>query len=204
MIYVRRVEVRAVYALGTTEHAADITDDGRVRFMDALVALREPDQLAVTPNGRFLVTADEGDTEPKASESAGPAGGSRTVSVLDARTGEVLGDTGNQLDAVAHRAGVYPDGRSDNRGSEPEGVVAFEAGGMVWAVVGLERADALALVSLRDPRAPQVEEVLPLRRPGDDALAPEGLAHIVQRGRHYIAVANERGGTVSIVRAEVD
>ena len=193
-----------VYALGAVEHAADLEDDGDVDFSETLIAFREPDQLAVTPDGRYLVTADEGDTDPKASESDwGPAGGGRTVSVLDAATGEVLGDTGNQLDEAAAAAGVYPDGRSDNKGSEPEGLVVFAAGDGVWAVVGLERAEAVALIDLSNPRAPRVRALQSLRRAGESGrLAPEELAYVRQGGAHYVATANEKSGTVSIVAIE--
>lgn len=193
-----------VYALGSTEHAADLEDDGTVDFSETLTAFREPDQIAVTPDGRYLVTADEGDTDPKASKSDwGPAGGGRTVSVLDAVTGEVLGDTGNQLDEAAAAAGVYLDGRSDDRGSEPEGLAVFAAEDGVWAVVGLERAEAVALIDLADPRAPRVRAVQSLRREGESGkLAPEDLAYIRQDGAYYVAVANEKSGTVSIVAIE--
>ena len=193
-----------VYALGTVEHAADLEDDGAADFSETLTAFREPDQIAVTPDGRYLVTADEGDTDPKASKSDwGPAGGGRTVSVLDAATGEVLGDTGNQLDEAAAAAGVYPDGRSDNKGSEPEGLVVFAAGDGIWAVVGLERAEVVALIDLADPRALRVRAVQSLRRERDSGrLAPEDLAYIHQDGAHYVATANEKSGTVSIVAVE--
>ena len=195
--------VRNIIALGTTEHLADLDDDGRVSFTDTLRAFREPDQVAVTPDGRYLVTADEGDTEPKASKTRnGPAGGGRTLSVVDLAAGEVIGDTGNQLDEAAHAAGIYPDGRSDNKGSEPEGVVAFEAAGGTWAVVALERADALALVDLGKPNDPQVRGVVSLRREGDGKLAPEGVILFEQDDVHYVAAANEKAGTVSVVAVE--
>ena len=97
-----------VIGLGVTEHAADLKEDGTLDFSDTLRAFREPDGIAVTPDGRYFVTADEGDTEPKASET--PAGritgGGRTVSVFDAVTGKLVGDTGNQIDAAAAAAGV--------------------------------------------------------------------------------------------------
>lgn len=200
VIDVASAAVRGIIALGTTEHAADLEDDDRVSFTNTLLAFREPDQIAVTPDGRYLVTADEGDTDPKASKSRnGPAGGGRTLSVVDLETGKVIGDTGNQLDKAAHAAGIYPDGRSDNKGSEPEGVVAFEAEDKAWAVVALERADALVLVDLEDPSAPQVRALLPLRREGDGKLAPEGVVTFEQEGVRYVATANEKAGTVSIV-----
>lgn len=199
VIDVAQAAVRGFIALGVTEHAADLADDGEVSFTDVLRAFREPDRIAVTADGRYLVTADEGDTEPKASKTVGgPAGGGRTVSVVDLASGQVLGDTGGQLDAAAHAAGVYPDGRSDNKGSEPEAVAVFEAEGGTWAVAGLERADALALIDLRNPAEPLVRVLMPLRRKEDASLAPEGLAYFEQDGARYAATANEKSGTVSI------
>ncbi len=195
--------VRGIIALGVTEHMADLDDDGRVSFTETLRAFREPDQIAVTPDGRYLVTADEGDTDPKASKTRqGPAGGGRTLSVVDLAAAEVIGDTGNQLDEAAHAAGIYPDGRSDNKGSEPEGVITFEAEGRAWAIVALERADALVLVDLEEPSAPQVREILSLRGEGDGKLAPEGIVVFEQDGVRYVATANEKAGTVSIVAIE--
>lgn len=48
-----------VYALGAAEHIAGPKDDGWVDFPDMLILSPESDQLAVTPDGRYLVTADE-------------------------------------------------------------------------------------------------------------------------------------------------
>ena len=200
VIDLERAAVRGFIALGVAEHEADLEDDGEVSFTDTLRAFREPDRIAVTADGKYLVTADEGDTKPKASKTAGgPAGGGRTVSVVDLASGQVVGDTGNQLDAAAHAAGVYPDGRSDNKGSEPEAVAVFEAEGGAWALAGLERADALALIDLREPAEPAVRALVSLRRRGDASLAPEGLAYFEQDGMRYAATANEKSGTVSIV-----
>ncbi len=200
--------VERVVGLGLTSHAADRTDDGRVALDEPLLALREPDGLAVTPDGRLWVTADEGDTTPKASRTPPgfPAGGGRTVSVFDAETGALLGDTGAQLDAAAHAAGVYPDDRSDSRGSEPEMVVAFELDGVPYAAVGLERAGAVALVSLADPAAPRVVHVLALPREGDRGPAPEGLAWLRDRttGTPHVLVADEGTGRLEVLRVRVD
>lgn len=53
-------------------------------------------------------------------------------------------------------ATAYPDQRSPNEGSEPEGVVSFDALGKRLAVASLERADALALIDLKQPVQPRV------------------------------------------------
>jgi DNA-binding beta-propeller fold protein YncE len=210
VIDVAAAELLGYYGLGTTTHAADIWDDGHVAFVkDALYALREPDGIAVTPDGQFFVTADEGDTDPKASKTdmpAFPTAGGRTVSVFDARTGALLGDTGNQFDwAAAHDIdgirfpGVYPDGRSDSKGSEPENLVTFQYDGNTYAAVGLERADSVALVSLADPANPTVVNVAPVN-PGTElgSQAPEGIGYLESDGSVFVYAANEKSGVVSV------
>ena len=104
--------------LGTTTHAADLTVDGAYHPLEILTAFREPDGIAVDQTGQFFVTADEGDTRD-ASGASGPRGG-RTVSVFDADSGALLGDTGLQLDEAAAAANLYPDDRSNRGATEPE------------------------------------------------------------------------------------
>ena len=72
---------------------------------------------------------------PKASESDwGSAGGGRTVRVPDVAAGAMLGDIGDRLDEAATVAGIHPDNCSDNKDSEPEGLMVFAAEDGVWAV----------------------------------------------------------------------
>lgn len=199
-------KIEGVFGLGMTEHLADIRDDDKVQFDKKIWALREPDGIAVSPDGKFLLTADEGDTEPKAAKVLGgkPVGGGRTLSVFDAGTGEFIADTGNQLDEMAHAAGLYPDGRSDNKGSEPENVVSFHVNNRLFAAVGLERANAVALVLLEDPAHPKVVAVTPVDPEAGQGgkFAPESLAHYQSGDRHYIFSANEKSGSMSVMRVQ--
>ena len=196
-------KIEKVFGLGTTEHLADTKDNGKVQFKNKISALREPDGIAVTPDGEYLLTADEGDTDPKASKTMGkkPKGGGRTLSVFDAKSGTFISDTGNQLDEIAHAVGLYPDGRSDNKGSEPENVVSFKIDNILYAAVGLERANAIALVSLADPTNPDVLNVVGVdpKAGKEGQYAPEGLAYYENDARHYIFSANEKSGTMTVM-----
>ncbi len=190
-----------VFGLGTVRHAADIVDDGKYDPSAELFALREPDAIAVSADGRYLISADEGDSDPKiAKTKAGlPSGGGRTVSVFDAMSGKLLGDTGSQLDDMAAQAGVYPDARSPSKGSEPEGVVSFDAFGKRLAVATLERADSLVLIDLANPAQPKVLQVIGAGEgAGSGNLAPEGLAHVEQNGRHFLVTGLEKSGNVAL------
>ena len=190
------------FGLGITIHAADKTEDGFIDFSETLIALREPDGVAITPDGQYLVTADEGDTDPKASKTDDgfSTAGGRTVTVYDAATGTVLGDTGNQLDLAAANAGMYPDKRSDSKGAEPENLVTFRYRGITYAAVGMERADTVALVSLENPENPAVVSLAAVN-PGTElsSQAPEGIAVFkAPDGSHFIYTANEKSGVVSV------
>lgn len=192
------------FGLGTTTHEADLDDNQHVSFSETLTALREPDGIALTQDGKYLLTADEGDTDPKASKTRnGPAGGGRTVSVFDAVTGDFVADTGNQIDAMAFEKGVYPESRSDNKGSEPEMLVSFIHGGIEYAAVGLERANAVALISLASPQKPTVVDIAGIApNSGEEKIAPEGLAHYhdSKTDSHYIYTANEKNGTLAVFK----
>jgi len=192
----------SIHALGTTRHAADLADDERIAFTDELFALREPDGVAVTPDGSFVVTADEGDTDPKASRTpwGWPAGGGRTVSVFDAETLVLVGDTGDQIDRRAAEEGLYPDGRSDSRGCEPEMIVAFELDGRTHAAATLERADAVVLLDLSDPAVPRVVDLASVAAAAGPE-GPEGLAHHrdARTAEHYLYTANEASGALTVL-----
>jgi DNA-binding beta-propeller fold protein YncE len=179
------------FGLGQVLHLADLTVNGTYSPVEPLTAFREPDGIAVDQTGRFFVTADEGDTRTSTGGS-GPRGG-RTVSVFDADTGLLLGDTGSQLDDEAAEAGVYPDGRSNRGGSEPEVLDLTHHRGMTLVAVGLERANAVALVDVSDPTKPLVIDVEPV------GVGPEGIKFFRRGSRLFVAAANEVSGTVSIL-----
>lgn len=187
------------FDLGISRHAADLKHDGRVDFSDQLLALREPDGIVMAgDNGKYFITADEGDSEivnlyGKVNKTT-PRSGGRTVSVFDAASGKLLGDTGNQLDTAARDQDAYNDKRSDNRGSEPEMLAAFAVNGTPLVAVNLDEAGVVELISLAEPAQPQV---LALGRfPGKEKKGPEGIAHFQINNEHYLLTANEKNGTV--------
>lgn len=181
------------FGLGQTTHAADLsTADGAYLPASTLTSFREPDGIAVDPTGRFFYTADEGDTR-NATAGSGPRGG-RTVSVFDARTGALLGDTASQLDDWAALAGSYPDARSNRGGSEPEVLDVASYRGRTLVAVGLERANSLALIDVTDPSNPTVIDIEKV------GAAPEGVKFFRRGDGLYVATANEVDGTVSVLQ----
>ena len=192
---VARVDVQTAefmsFGVGQTTHLADLTVNGMYAPVQGLTAFREPDGIALDVTGRLFVTADEGDTR-NAAGASGPRGG-RTVSVFDARSGALWSDTGSQLDDAAAEAGLYPDDRSNRGGSEPEVLDLTHDRGLTLVAVGLERANAVALVDVSEPSAPVVISVAAA------GIGPEGIKFFRAGSRLFVASANEVSGTVSIL-----
>lgn len=183
------------FGLGTVNHLADVSTTGGYQPVESYTQFREPDGIKVTPDGRYFVTANEGDTR----DGAGGSGirGGRTVSVFDATTGALLGDTGIELDDLANDNGVYPDGRSNRGGSEPEVLDLAEFGGRTWVAVSLERAGGIALIDVTTPTAPLV---VAFGYTGSTSANPEGIRFFARGNALFVASANEGSGTVSIFR----
>ncbi|WP_020563867.1 choice-of-anchor I domain-containing protein [Methylosarcina fibrata] len=192
-------------ALGIAKHKVDARYDGWIQFNQSMTGLREPDGIALTDKGRYFVTADEGDTEADPTDPEQPMSGGRTVSVFDAATGVLLGDTGSQIDEVAFANQVYPERRSNKKGSEPEMLVSFDLDGVPFVAVGMERAGAVELISLADPYHPKVVSLGKMA--GEEGKSPEGIAHYMIGDEHYLLTANEMSGTVEcfkIVKTPLD
>ena len=186
-------KVSNYYGLGLTHHQADTQSDGWIDFKTPITGIREPDGIAVTRDGRFFVTADEGDTDNEEGREGALSGG-RTISVFDTATGALVGDTGNQVDTAAFKSLVYPERRSSKKGSEPEMLVSFEIEGESLIAAGLERAGAVELITLANPSKPKVVALGKLA--GDEIKSPEGITYYQIGEDHYLLTANETNGTV--------
>lgn len=123
--------------------------------------------------------------------------GGRSFSIRDA-DGNLVFDSGNQLELAALAAGVYADGRSDDKGVEPEGVALFQLGGRTLAFIGLERTtrSAVAIYDITDPANASFLQMLV----SDDTsvLRPEGLVAFESGGRYFLAVAHESTADVIV------
>ena len=193
-------------------------NDGSVSFITADArGLYMPDGVASYKyRGRtYLVLANEGDfREDNADRSAAGsapyfalapldrlrisnvdssagnlyAAGARSMSIREA-DGTLVYDSGSILDREAHERSIYDDGRSRDKGVEPEGVALLDIRGRTYAFVGLERTTtaAIAVFDVSDPN--HVTFLDMIVTPGD--LSPEGLSAFAYRGRYYLAIANE-------------
>jgi hypothetical protein len=121
--------------------------------------------------------------------------GGHSFSIRDT-DGRIVFDSGDQLDREAMRLGLYDDGRSDNKGVEPEGLALLHIEGRVLAFVGLERAlkSALAVYDITDPTAVALLQMIV----SDGDLSPEGLTAFKAGSRYYLAAAHEVSDTTTL------
>jgi hypothetical protein len=175
------------FTAGTVTHAADLEDDDIIRFDDLLIdSRREPDAIGWTPDG-FLVTANEGDYDLDVDFVGG-----RGFTIFSV-TGEVVFDSGAEMEIALARAGMYNDGRSDAKGSEPEGIEIGQYGNRTFLFVGMERADPGAVAVYRFSGGKQKPKLVQILETGE---RPEGLLAIPSR--QLFVTANEGDGTISI------
>ena len=116
------------------------------------------------------------------------AAGARSFSIRDA-DGVLVYDSGSILDQAAHALGIYDDGRSRDKGVEPEGVELFTLAGKTFAFIGLERTtkSAVAVFDVTDPTRVSYLDMIVT----DGDLRAEGLKAFTMDGLNYLAIANE-------------
>ncbi|HEY5846839.1 MAG TPA: esterase-like activity of phytase family protein [Microlunatus sp.] len=166
VIDLRSRSVRRVFTAGAVDlNGIDTEEDDTIDPTGALADVsREPDGIAWVGDG-LLATANEGDL----------VGGSRGWSVFDASNGAVIWDAGNTVERLAISVGLYPESRSENKGTEPENITVGRIDGRDYAFVGAERGNFVAVYDLANPRAPRFQQVLPVTN------GPEGLLVLPKR-----------------------
>ncbi|KAA9010488.1 esterase-like activity of phytase family protein [Histidinibacterium aquaticum] len=150
----------------------DATEDDALDFTESLSPVkREPDAAAWIDDTHFA-TANEGDYE----------GGSRGWTIWS-QDGEVVYESGASFEHALIEIGHYPEGRSENKGVEPESVTFGEYRGTPMVFVGSERGSVVGIYDVTDPANPVLSQLLP------SGIGPEGYVTIPSRD--LLVSANE-------------
>lgn len=170
----------------------------------AYTSAREPDGIAIAPDLGFFVTADEDNLTAANGQSYQGTTisehGTRSISAFDARTGQLLGDSGDTIeDSII--AAQLPQ-RCSSKGPEPEVVSVAQVGDRVVAAVAIERSDAVTLHDVTNPRDIQLLDTVVLNPAivGTDQAAqfePEGI-EIIPTTRQ-IVVSSPEAGAMSLI-----
>ena len=212
-IELRRVPVQGLYqpdSIAAFKHRGatyfalanegDARDNGSGDSEDERRGSAGGDDIEYVPNGSELGRLNFSNVD---SARGGPLVkfGGHSFSIRDA-TGAVVYDSGSLLDREAVRLGLYDDGRSDNKGVEPEGLALLSIKGRTLAFVGLERTlkSALAVFDVTDPFDVQHLDTVV----GDGDLSPEGLVAFEAGDRWYVAVAHEVSDTTTLYEIRLD
>lgn len=163
----------------------DTRDDGIISLTETKMDVpREPDGVAWLSKDLFA-TADEGDL----------AGGSRGFTIFGTN-GNVVYSSGREMDVMASRLGHYPDGRSDNKGNEPENVEFAVFGNDRYLFVNSERSSLVFVYDVADLRKPVFKQAVPA------GIGPEGALAIPSR--NLLVVASEDDSREDLVRSVIN
>ncbi|WP_210394683.1 choice-of-anchor I family protein [Motiliproteus sediminis] len=164
--------------------------------------LQQDDQL-----GRLKTTTSRGDSDGDGDIDQIYSYGARSFSIWNAKV-ELVYDSGNEFEfQLAGHANngfdVWNDGRSDDKGPEPESIAVAELGGERYALIGLERSSGLFAYNISDPQTPAVVDYFDLRPQGD--ISPEGLLFIPRDNNSgWLVTTNEVSNTVSLYELKAE
>ncbi|MEO1452219.1 MAG: esterase-like activity of phytase family protein [Pseudomonadota bacterium] len=161
------------FSAGAVDLAAvDTAEEGALTFDDTLSAVvREPDAVKWLDDDHF-VTANEGDMD----------GGSRGFTIFN-KDGSVVYESGLSFEYAVAEIGHYPEGRSGNKGVEPESIEIATFDGTPMIFVGSERGSVVGVYDATDPANPELVQLLP------SGIGPEGYVTIPER--NLLISANE-------------
>ncbi|WP_213421228.1 choice-of-anchor I family protein [Bhargavaea massiliensis] len=145
--------------------------------------------------------------------------GGRSFSIFDAKTMELVYDSGNEFEKITSKAlpeffnttndEIEYDGRSSSKGPEPETVVTGDINGTTYAFIALERTSGIMVYDLSRPEKPRFVTFITSRDFSEDVkgdVSPEGLQFIPAdtspTGKPLLAATHEVSGTVAVYEFE--
>jgi hypothetical protein len=165
--------------------------------------------------GRLNATDKLGDIDNDGDIDTIYAYGSRSFSIWNANTGNLVYDSGDQTELItssnsfsvmfnASNTTIVKKDRSDDKGPEPEGVAIGAIGTNTFAFIALERIGGIMVYDITNPNSPFFVTYVnnrSLLANGPDRGA-EGIIFIPQsqspNGQHLVIAANEISSSLSI------
>ncbi|MUU76951.1 choice-of-anchor I family protein [Winogradskyella endarachnes] len=169
--------------------------------------------------GRLTVTSANGDIDNDGDFDEIHVFGSRSFSIWNASTGNLVYDSADDFERITSIDPTYGSlfnasnsnnnfkNRSDNKGPEPEGVTITEINGEFYAFITLERVGGFMTYNITDPNNPIFEKYINNRDLGDNEggdLGPEGIIYVTPENSPndtgLVIMANEVSSTLSFYK----
>ncbi|PWR23904.1 choice-of-anchor I family protein [Zavarzinia compransoris] len=157
--------------------------------------------------GRLTVSTIDGDIDGDGDYDRLYSYGTRSFSIFDDQ-GKLVFNSGDQFEKIIAELtpalfnadnGAF-DGRSDNKGPEPEGVTLATIDGQIYAFIGLERASGIMIYNVTDPAKVSYVTYIDGLKLGQ--VSPETLQVVSATDspthKPLLIVANEVSGTTAI------
>jgi len=161
-----------------TLHNVDTEEEDLIKLDSEITKRREPDSVSWIDRETFAI-ANEGDYE----DAQGEEGGSRGFTVFR-RDGSIAYESAESFEHLLVAAGHYNEGRSENKGVEPESIEFGKFGKQDLLFVGSERSNAVGVYAVNQGQ-PELLQVLPT------GIGPEGLKAIPQRALFVASTESE-------------
>ena len=170
--------------------------------------------------GRFRVSNLSGNTDVDADFETINAVGSRSFSIFNATTKQIVFDSGDDFEryTAANLPTIYNSDHEDNvakgrsraKGPEPEGITVTQIGTETFAFISLERVGGVMVYNITDPNNVTFVDYKNSRSTsaytGDHG--PEGITYIKPEnspnGTGYVLVANEISGTITVFEVDAN
>jgi hypothetical protein len=174
----------------------ELTIANNTSLLDPIV-FPNRDQLVLPAQlGNLKLTKTLGGPDANGAYSKLYSFGARSFSIWNGNTGQQVYDSRNELDRQWVMQANFDDGRSDDKGAEPEGLAIGRVGNKTLLFVALERADAFVIYDVTNPVKPSFRQWIAC---GD---APEGILFVdaadSPNGKSLVIVSSENDGTVRI------
>ena len=159
--------------------------------------------------GRLKTTTANGDINDDGAHEKIYSYGARSFSIWDEK-GSRIYDSGSDFERFLAEYAYnnvdnepWEEGRSDDKGPEPESITTGELGDKLYAFIGLERANGIFIYDISNPRKSIPAGYINIEEQGD--IGPEGLLFIKKdEFTGWVIVTSEISNTVSIYEMSID
>lgn len=201
-----RVDDRDVSRFGDTSGSDDMDAILDNNYPGTATGVRANAEL-----GRLTVSRIDGDTDADNLIDDIHMLGTRSLSIWEQTSGGpvLTSDTGSFFEEFIrdNDAAGWQDGRSDDKGPEPEGLTLGVINGKTYAFIGMERTDSIFMFNITDPANPLFVDYFRIVDGANTPKRPEGFLFVPAsespNGQNLLVVGFEGDGGILTERIAI-